>query len=223
MNGRATYRALADACGTSPDTVRRRLGRLCAAGMLQPRCEVARPLSEWPVTALLWGESGRGGAGKRLPFHHRRPRGTAVRRPHRPEQHPRRGEGEVPLRHPALRDTTHPAPPGLDITDRAVALRPLRLSGRLLDERGYRIGGVPAGCPHRRRRLTRSRAIGRRIRMTSRIVRRFAGDRLVRVSAPQGDGDRAAVDVRGAFAVLAVECVSRHLTCRPWRSGAGPV
>lgn len=37
MNGRATYRALADACGTSPDTVRRRLGRLCAAGMLQPR------------------------------------------------------------------------------------------------------------------------------------------------------------------------------------------
>ncbi len=33
--------------------------------------------------------------------------------------------------------------PGLEITDRAVALWPLKLSGHLLDEQGYRIGSIP--------------------------------------------------------------------------------
>ncbi|MFI9748427.1 Lrp/AsnC family transcriptional regulator [Streptomyces sp. NPDC052494] len=143
MNGRATYRALADACGTSPDTVRRRLGRLFAAGMLQPRCEVARPLSEWPVTVILWGRA----AAAELESVSRSV--TGAREVRLCAGLTGRNNVLVVAWVKSLADAQRfevrlaQRAPGLDITDRAVALWPLKLSGHLLDERGYRIGGVP--------------------------------------------------------------------------------
>ncbi|MFF1917376.1 Lrp/AsnC family transcriptional regulator [Streptomyces sp. NPDC058239] len=143
MNGRATYRALADACGTSPDTVRRRLGRLFAAGMLQPRCEVARPLSEWPVTVILWGRVTAG----ELESVSRSV--TGAREVRLCAGLTGRNNVLVVAWVKSLADAQRfevrlaQRAPGLDITDRAVALWPLKLSGHLLDERGYRIGGVP--------------------------------------------------------------------------------
>lgn len=143
VNGRATYRALADSCGTSPDTVRRRLGRLFAAGMLQPRCEVARPLSGWPVTVILWGRVAAG----ELESVSRSV--TGAREVRLCAGLTGRNNILVVAWVKSLADTQRfevrlaQRAPGLDITDRAVALWPLKLSGHLLDERGYRIGCVP--------------------------------------------------------------------------------
>lgn len=143
MNGRATYRALADACGASPDTVRRRLGRLFAAGMLQTRCEVARPLSEWPVTVIQWGRAAAGEL-------ERVSRGvTGAREVRLCAGVTGRNNVLVIAWVKSLADVQRfevrlaQRVPGLEITDRAVALWPLKLSGHLLDEQGYRIGGVP--------------------------------------------------------------------------------
>ncbi|MBQ1115528.1 MULTISPECIES: Lrp/AsnC family transcriptional regulator [Streptomyces] len=143
MDGRATYRALADACGASPDTVRRRLGRLFAAGMLQTRCEVARPLSEWPVTVIQWGRATAGEL-------ERVSRGvTGAREVRLCAGVTGRNNVLVIAWVKSLTDVQRfevrlaQRVPGLEITDRAVALWPLKLSGHLLDEQGYRIGGVP--------------------------------------------------------------------------------
>ncbi|MCZ0983060.1 Lrp/AsnC family transcriptional regulator [Streptomyces diastatochromogenes] len=143
MNGRATYRALADTCGASPDTVRRRLGRLFAAGMLQTRCEVARPLSEWPITVIQWGRAAAGEL-------ERVSRGvTGAREVRLCAGVTGRNNVLVIAWVKSLTDVQRfevrlaQRVPGLEITDRAVALWPLKLSGHLLDEQGYRIGGVP--------------------------------------------------------------------------------
>ncbi|MFI7082216.1 Lrp/AsnC family transcriptional regulator [Streptomyces anulatus] len=143
MDGRATYRALADACGASPDTVRRRLGRLFAAGMLQTRCEVARPLSEWPVTVIQWGRAAAGEL-------ERVSRGVIGAREVRLcAGVTGRNNVLIIAWVKSLTDVQRfevrlaQRVPGLEITDRAVALWPLKLSGHLLDEQGYRIGGVP--------------------------------------------------------------------------------
>ncbi|MEV6328838.1 Lrp/AsnC family transcriptional regulator [Streptomyces sp. NPDC051909] len=143
MNGRATYRALADACGASSDTVRRRLGRLFAAGMLQTRCEVARPLSQWPVTVIQWGRAAAGEL-------ERVSRGvTGAREVRLCAGVTGRNNVLIIAWVKSLTDVQRfevrlaQRVPGLEITDRAVALWPLKLSGHLLDEQGYRIGGVP--------------------------------------------------------------------------------
>ncbi|MEU3693855.1 Lrp/AsnC family transcriptional regulator [Streptomyces narbonensis] len=143
MNGRSTYRALADTCGASPDTVRRRLGRLFAAGMLQTRCEVARPLSEWPVTVIQWGRAAAGEL-------ERVSRGvTGAREVRLCAGVTGRNNVLIIAWVKSLTDVQRfevrlaQRVPCLEITDRAVALWPLKLSGHLLDEQGYRIGGVP--------------------------------------------------------------------------------
>ncbi|WP_181799120.1 Lrp/AsnC family transcriptional regulator [Kitasatospora acidiphila] len=45
---------LADRIGVSEPTARRRLNRLIGAGRVRLRCEIAQPVSGWPVTAVLW-------------------------------------------------------------------------------------------------------------------------------------------------------------------------
>ncbi|WP_018533942.1 MULTISPECIES: Lrp/AsnC family transcriptional regulator [unclassified Streptomyces] len=143
VDGRASHKALAERCGTSPDTVRRRVNRLLSSGMAQVRCEVARPLSEWPVSLILWG---------RVAPADLRPVSEQVA-----------GAREVRLcagvigRHnlkvvawvrsldDAQRFEVRLAErvPALTVVDRAVALWPMKLNGHLLDERGYRTGAVP--------------------------------------------------------------------------------
>ncbi|MDI3387756.1 AsnC family transcriptional regulator [Streptomyces sp. B-S-A8] len=52
-DGRAPLTELADGLGVSVSTVRRRLHTLVAGGDLELRCEVAQPLSGWPIATWL--------------------------------------------------------------------------------------------------------------------------------------------------------------------------
>ncbi|MFG2222738.1 Lrp/AsnC family transcriptional regulator [Streptomyces sp. NPDC048644] len=142
-DGRASYTALADACGTSVDTVRRRTKRLLGSGAVQIRCEIARPLSERPVAAVLWAQvpsdtvehTARVIAGMRdirlcagITGRHNLLVIAWVRSVDDVQRLETRVTGKAP---------------GLVIGDRAVALWPVKLSGHLLDENGYRRGTVP--------------------------------------------------------------------------------
>ncbi|HEY3482103.1 MAG TPA: Lrp/AsnC ligand binding domain-containing protein, partial [Streptomyces sp.] len=53
-DARASAASLAVALGVGASTVRRRLDALLARGAVRLRCEIARPLSPAPVTAMLW-------------------------------------------------------------------------------------------------------------------------------------------------------------------------
>ncbi len=53
-NGRATYTALAAHLDCSIATIRRRMDALIDTDRLTLRCELARPLTGWPVSATLW-------------------------------------------------------------------------------------------------------------------------------------------------------------------------
>ncbi|MGI5468611.1 Lrp/AsnC family transcriptional regulator [Streptomyces sp. CA-132043] len=53
-DGRGSAVDIGRAVGLSAPTVRRRLGRLLADRDIALRCEVARELTEWPITATLW-------------------------------------------------------------------------------------------------------------------------------------------------------------------------
>ncbi|GAA2300257.1 Lrp/AsnC family transcriptional regulator [Streptomyces kunmingensis] len=143
VDGRASHRVLAERCGTSPDTVRRRVNRLFAAGMAQTRCEVARPLSEWPVSLILWGQVAAGDL-----------RGVAEQVTGAREvrlcagvvgRHNLKVIAWVRSLDDAQRFEVRLAErvPALTVVDRAVALWPMKLNGHLLDERGYRVGAVP--------------------------------------------------------------------------------
>ncbi|WP_372344439.1 Lrp/AsnC family transcriptional regulator [Streptomyces sp. KL116D] len=143
VDGRAGHRALAERCGTSPDTVRRRVNRLFASGMAQTRCEVARPLSEWPVSLILWcraapaelravAEQVTGAREVRLCAGVIGRHNLKVIAWVRSIDDAQRFEVRLAERVPAL-----------TVDDRAVALWPMKLNGHLLDERGYRTGAVP--------------------------------------------------------------------------------
>ncbi|MGV9612845.1 Lrp/AsnC family transcriptional regulator [Nocardia xishanensis] len=54
LDGRASHQSLATAVGSSASTVKRRLDRLVRLGLLQFRCDFARPLGGWPVAVTLW-------------------------------------------------------------------------------------------------------------------------------------------------------------------------
>ncbi|MFM9370636.1 Lrp/AsnC family transcriptional regulator [Streptomyces sp. Da 82-17] len=55
-DGRAPLTSLADELGVSVSTVRRRLQALVAGGDLELRCEVAQPMSGWPIATWLLAE-----------------------------------------------------------------------------------------------------------------------------------------------------------------------
>ncbi|MFD0509796.1 AsnC family transcriptional regulator [Streptomyces aureus] len=102
VDGRATYRALADACEVSADTVRRRMGRLFAAGMVQTRCEVAPPVAVAGVGVLVGSGRARRPTG-RVRAGHRHARGASVCRGDLPSQSQTRCLGPLARRCPALR------------------------------------------------------------------------------------------------------------------------
>ncbi|RAJ91735.1 MULTISPECIES: Lrp/AsnC family transcriptional regulator [unclassified Streptomyces] len=143
VDGRASNTVLAERCGTSPDTVRRRVNRLLSSGMAQFRCEVARPLSEWPVSLILWGRAApaelRTVAEQVTGAREVRLCAGVIGRHNlklvawvRSLDDAQRFEVRLAERVPAL-----------TVVDRAVALWPMKLNGNLLDERGYRTGAVP--------------------------------------------------------------------------------
>ncbi|NHP13801.1 Lrp/AsnC family transcriptional regulator [Rhodococcus sp. IC4_135] len=152
VDGRASYTELAEECGASVDTIRRRARRLFAAGMARPRCEVARPLSGSQVTVILWAQvspSQIGHAALTISAMPEVRRCTGVTGRDnllivawaRSVDDAQRLEGRL-----------CEALPGLSIADRVISLWTMKLNGHLLDERGYRVGAVPIspGEPARR-------------------------------------------------------------------------
>jgi len=142
-NARATHAELAARLGVGASTVRRHVAAALAGGVIRLRCEIARSLSPAPVTMLLW---------LRVP----------------PDQLERaaRTLGRLPevrmcaavsgaanllvgvwLRSPADAVSLESGMVGklsrLEIVDRAVTLRPVKLGGCLLDEAGRISGRVP--------------------------------------------------------------------------------
>lgn len=141
-DGRASINALAEAAATSTSTVRRRLTRLNASQQLLLRCELARTLTGWPVYAWFFA---------RVSTAHLDETGRAL------------------TRIPEVRTVTSTAGPynliiavwvrslvdvqeletkmtrglpHLDVIDRSIAVRPVKLVGRLLDERGRATGSI---------------------------------------------------------------------------------
>lgn len=142
-NARATHTELAERLGVGASTVRRHLSAAMEGGVIRLRCEIARSWSPAPVTMLLWlrvPPDQLEGAARRLG---RLPEvrmcaavsGTAnllvgvwLRSP---------GEA-VELEAEMVGKLSR-----LEIVDRAVTLRAVKLGGCLLDERGRISGRVP--------------------------------------------------------------------------------
>ncbi|MEV0705555.1 Lrp/AsnC family transcriptional regulator [Saccharopolyspora sp. NPDC050389] len=149
-DGRAPVGALAEAAATSTSTVRRRLARLIANQQLRLRCELARKLSGWPVYAWFFARVS--------PAHLEETARALARIPEVRAVTSTAGPYNliiaVWLR--SLIDVqeleTHMARrlPHLDIVDRSIVVRPVKLVGRLLDEQGYATGTVSLdtrNCP----------------------------------------------------------------------------
>ncbi|NBE53639.1 Lrp/AsnC family transcriptional regulator [Streptomyces boluensis] len=142
-DGRASLDALAAAASVSVSTARRRLNRMLADQQVRMRCELARPLTGWPVYAWFFA---------RVAPEHMDAAGHALAR--LPEVRAVMGTAgpynlivAVWLR--SLPDVQQleirisRTLPSVDIVDRSVTIRPLKLVGRLLDKRGYAAGTVP--------------------------------------------------------------------------------
>lgn len=147
-DGRAPVGELAEAASTSTSTVRRRLARMIGTQQLRLRCELARKLSGWPVYAWFFARIS--------PAHLEETARALARIPEVRAVTSAAGPHNliiaVWLR--SLIDVqeleTHMARrlPHLDIVDRSVVVRPVKLVGRLLDEQGYATGNVPLDTRH---------------------------------------------------------------------------
>ena len=148
-DARASAAALALRLGVGATTVRRRLETLLAHGAIRLRCEIARPLSPAPVTAMLW---------LRVPPD--KLETTASSLATLPEIRMCAAmTGEANLLAVAWLASHHDTTawegalsaklPWLEIVNRAVPLRTVKLMGRLLGESGCADGVVPMnfwGC-----------------------------------------------------------------------------
>jgi DNA-binding Lrp family transcriptional regulator len=143
-NGRATIAELAAAAGVSASTAHRRLNRLLTASTgLRLRCDLARAISGWPVSAWLF---------LRCPAAHRAATGRALGR--LPEVRavfstawPYNLIVALWLRSLAdlenLETQLATKARHTEIVDRSVVIRPVKLMGRLLDPAGYATGAIP--------------------------------------------------------------------------------
>lgn len=142
-NARATHTELASRLGVGASTVRRHLSAALAGGVIRLRCEIARSSSPAPVTMLLW---------LRVPPDQlERAARTLGRFPEVRMCAAVSGAANllvgVWLRAPADAVSLESEMVGklsrLEIVDRAVTLRPVKLAGYLLDEGGRIEGRVP--------------------------------------------------------------------------------
>ncbi|MFD9887754.1 Lrp/AsnC family transcriptional regulator, partial [Amycolatopsis sp. NPDC059027] len=142
-DARASAAALAQALGVGASTVRRRLDALLGRGAIHLRCEIARPLSPAPVTATLW---------LRVPPD--KLEATARTLGRLPEIRMCAAiSGAANLcavvwlrsQHDTVELESGLAAklPWLEIVDRAVTLRCVKLMGRLMDDTGRSAGRVP--------------------------------------------------------------------------------
>ncbi|GCD93055.1 Lrp/AsnC family transcriptional regulator [Embleya hyalina] len=142
-DGRRTYTDLAEELDTTPNAVRRRLGRLRRNGDIVYRCDVARALAGWHTTALLWlavpdidlrtvGHRMASRPETRMCAAVAGPSNLAVIVDLRSFDH---------LEEVLVRIAT--AFPGVVVTDRRLVLRPVKIHGRLVDETGRCIEVIP--------------------------------------------------------------------------------
>ncbi|WP_158882899.1 Lrp/AsnC family transcriptional regulator [Amycolatopsis anabasis] len=142
-NGRMSYAELSGHLGVSASTVRRHLDALLGGGSVRLRCEIARSKSPAPVTMMLW---------LRVPPD--RLEETARSLANLPEVRMCAAISGAAnlllvawLRSPAdtvpLESSLVASLPRLEIIDRAVTLRGVKLMGRLLDDTGRAVDRVP--------------------------------------------------------------------------------
>ncbi|MBB4684850.1 Lrp/AsnC family transcriptional regulator [Amycolatopsis jiangsuensis] len=140
---RASAASLALRLGVGATTVRRRLETLLSHGAVRLRCEIARPLSPAPVTAMLW---------LRVPPD--KLETTARSLATLPEVRlcaALTGTANLLVvvwlsTHQdavALEGSLATKLPWMEVVDRAVTLRSIKLMGHLLDESGLAAGRVP--------------------------------------------------------------------------------
>ena len=142
-NGRGSAVELGRAVGLSAPTVRRRVGRLIADHDLALRCEVARELTEWPVSATLWAGVPADRLAEAVRVLLTLPEVRLCASVTGPQnllftvwlhtiQDVQRLETQLGERLPQLR-----------LKDRSIVLRQTKLMGRVLDDRGRSAGAVP--------------------------------------------------------------------------------
>lgn len=143
VDGRRPVGELAAQLSVSESTVRRRLQALSASGSLRLRCEVARGLTEWRVLEWFFlrvppdrmEEAGQVLAGVpevRAALSTAGPTNLITAAWLRTVTDGQRLEARLRQRMPWV-----------EVVDRSVVLRPVKLVGRLLDPRGLAVGTVP--------------------------------------------------------------------------------
>ncbi|MGW5646820.1 Lrp/AsnC family transcriptional regulator [Saccharopolyspora sp. NPDC003752] len=142
-NGRATAVELGQETGLNAPSVRRRLAGLTHNGGLSLRCEIARDLTDWPVSASLWASVPPGQLDKVV----QGLRALPELRLCASVTGPQNLLFTVWLKSVAdvgrLEALLGERLPQLQLVDRAVALRQVKLMGRLLDGNGHAGGCVP--------------------------------------------------------------------------------
>jgi DNA-binding Lrp family transcriptional regulator len=142
-DGRATTTDLAVAVGVSTSTAHRRLHRLLAQRGVQLRCDLARTISGWTTSTWLFlscPAASRAGTGRAL-----------AKIPEVRATFSTAGPYNLVLSLwlrslsdlESLETQLTTKAPHIDIVDRAVVMRPIKLLGRILDPAGYAAGVVP--------------------------------------------------------------------------------
>lgn len=142
-DGRAPLTALAADLGVSVNTASRRLTRLLDSGQLALRCELARSLSGAPVSATLWADvppEQLDAAGTHIAKMPQVRMCLGIAGPHNlmlTVWLPTVGDAHL------LEVRLAQEIPHLRVAERAIALRAVKLMGRLLDPAGRAVGFVP--------------------------------------------------------------------------------
>lgn len=144
LDGRATFAVLAARTGISGSTARRRVNSLLATRRIVLRCEVAQPLSGWPVSASLWCRVAPSDLDRVVALLAQLPETRLCAtvtggRANLLLAVWLRATGDIHRLEAALSERV----PELDVLDVALALRHVKRLGRLLDEHGRATGVVP--------------------------------------------------------------------------------
>ncbi|MFD2473557.1 Lrp/AsnC family transcriptional regulator [Amycolatopsis silviterrae] len=143
-DGRMGYSEIASRTGLGISTIRRRVQRLIATSTVSLRCEVAQPLSGWPVSAALWCRVPPARLGQVMSGFSGMPE---IRLCASVTGGPANLLLALWLRSPAdlqrLEALVGERLPDLDVMDRALTLRHVKRMGRILDSRGRAVGVVP--------------------------------------------------------------------------------
>jgi len=151
-DGRLSLAELAEEMGASLATARRRMKTLLGSGQLTLRCDMARELSGWPVTASFWARVPVDSLAEvnrelavipevRVAFLTAGPQNLYLEAWLRTTSDVLRFEERLTARLPRM-----------SVDDRAITLRIVKHSGRILDTAGRCVGTVPpfSAMPQRR-------------------------------------------------------------------------